>query len=131
MTDDVTKELPGHPFDARSASSNMLLRDGATLVRNMDDILEQLSGLIGDLEQALAPQSPQLDVFQEPPARSLKDTSQLHQMILNRLGPTPLAEDQLIRDLNLSSHQVSSELVNLEIDGHIERASGGLLTRVQ
>ncbi|MEH6834697.1 MULTISPECIES: DNA-processing protein DprA [Falsihalocynthiibacter] len=122
--------VPGHPFDARSAGSNMLLRDGATMVRHLDDVLEQLSGIVGDLEQTLAPQTPQFEVFKEPPARTLSDTSQLHQMILNRLGPTPLAEDQLIRDLNLSAHQVSSELVTLEIDGHIERASGGLLTRV-
>jgi DNA processing protein len=34
--------VPGHPFDVRAAGSNMLLHDGARLVRNADDILETL-----------------------------------------------------------------------------------------
>lgn len=122
--------VPGHPFDARSAGSNMLLRDGATMVRHIDDILEHLGGIMGD--QTQPPPTSAAKIPQPTPtgARSLKDTSELHQLILNRLGPTPLAEDQLIRDLNLSAPQISSELVNLEIEGQIERARGGLLTRI-
>ncbi|WP_380057118.1 DNA-processing protein DprA [Falsihalocynthiibacter sp. SS001] len=114
--------IPGHPLDPRSAGSNMLLRDGATLVRNLDDILEQLSGIAGNIEEATAPELETKEVT--------CDTTDLHRRILDRLGPTPLSEDQLIRDLKLSANQVSSELVNLEINGQIERASGGLLTRV-
>ena len=36
--------VPGHPVDARSAGCNHLIRDGATLVRNADDVLEALGG---------------------------------------------------------------------------------------
>ena len=35
--------VPGHPFDARAAGCNMLIRDGATLVRNGEDVLNALS----------------------------------------------------------------------------------------
>ncbi len=35
--------VPGHPFDARAAGCNMLLRDGATLVRSAADVIEALT----------------------------------------------------------------------------------------
>ncbi len=34
--------VPGHPFDARAAGCNMLIRDGATLVRSAADVIEAL-----------------------------------------------------------------------------------------
>lgn len=34
--------VPGHPLDARAAGCNALIRDGATLVRNSDDVLAAL-----------------------------------------------------------------------------------------
>ena len=36
--------MPGHPFDARAAGCNMLIRDGAMLVRGADDVIEALRG---------------------------------------------------------------------------------------
>jgi DNA processing protein len=123
--------VPGHPFDARAAGGNMLIRDGATMVRNIDDIIQHLEGLSGDAMTRPVQEStlPAAEIT-PPQPRDLQHTSKLHQMILDRLGPTPIAEDQLIRDLKLPVQQINSELVNLEIDGQIERASGGLLTRV-
>ena len=34
--------VPGHPFDARAAGSNFLIRDGATLVRSAKDVIEAI-----------------------------------------------------------------------------------------
>ncbi|MCC1492154.1 DNA-processing protein DprA [Cognatishimia sp. F0-27] len=34
--------VPGHPFDARAGGCNMLIRDGARLVRSVEDVLEAL-----------------------------------------------------------------------------------------
>jgi len=39
-----------------------------------------------------------------------------------------VAEDQLIRDLQLSARDVAPELVNLELEGRIVRQSGGLVS---
>ena len=61
-----------------------------------------------------------------PPRRPLADIAALHGIILDRLGPEPLAEDQLIRDLTLPAAQVSPELIALELDGRILRQPGGL-----
>lgn len=112
--------VPGHPFDARAGGCNMLIRDGATLVRGIDDIIEA----IGPATQAQA----ELPLVPEGPAeRPRAQTRALHDQILHRLGPSPMAEDQLIRDLKRPAGEVTPELVNLELDGRIERQSGGLI----
>ncbi len=146
--------VPGHPFDARAAGSNMLLRDGARLVRNADDIIEALppqpalphpanttqgaqlptqhATPPAPLSTAAAPAQNGPNPGQTPPpaaARSLRETNALHQQILQRLGPSPLAEDQLIRDLALPVQTVAPALTTLELDGQISRQPGGLLAR--
>jgi DNA processing protein len=118
--------VPGHPFDARASGCNGLIRDGALLVRGPQDVLEALGApsrpeVPVDLPVLPGPQAPQ---------RPLKDVALLHSMILSRLGPSPLAEDQLMRDLNVTSAQLAPELLTLELDGRIARAAGGLLSRV-
>jgi len=117
--------VPGHPFDARAGGCNLLIRDGAQLVRNADDIVAALPPRPADPRPELA------DLPTPPPeTRSLKETSVLHQDILARLGPAPVAEDQLIRDLATRPQDVQPVLLDLELAGQIERQSGGLLARV-
>lgn len=127
--------VPGHPMDARASGCNMLIRDGAHLVRNAADVIEALPKQ--DVPTDAKPDQPPLDLPETEPAqpsvhnRSLAETAQLHTRILERLGPSPLAEDQLIRDLGQPAHQVSPVLVDLELDGQITRDRGGLLRRDQ
>ena len=115
--------VPGHPFDARAAGGNTLIRDGAVLVRNANDVIEALA--------PISPEQPTLPL-DEPKTnkRDLRETSQLHMQILSRLGPSPIAEDQLIRDLKTTPAKVTPILLDLELDGQIARQSGGLLARV-
>ena len=128
--------VPGHPFDARAAGCNMLIRDGATLVRGPADVQECL-GLGGD--DALAVRSergaegPDLAPLPGPvPARRpLAEMASLHSAILSRLGPSPVAEDALIRDLALPAEAVARELVSLELDGQVIRQAGGMLARAE
>jgi DNA processing protein len=115
--------VPGHPFDPRAAGGTMLIRDGAVLVRNANDVVE-----------ALAPLAPQQGALQldipTPKAPDLRETSQLHMQILSRLGPSPIAEDQLIRDLKTTAATMTPILLDLELDGQISRQSGGLLSKL-
>lgn len=119
--------VPGHPFDARASGCNILIRDGATLVRGAADVLE----VIGAAEAMTVPPPVRVAPLPGPvaPKRSLKEMSVLHDMILARLGPSPLAEDQLVRDLAVSSAELAPELLLLELDGRVLRQPGGLLSR--
>ena len=116
--------VPGHPFDARAAGCNRLIRDGATLVRGSQDILDALQ------IEARGPRVVEPAPVAVPDRRSFKDVTALHTQILSRLGPSPVAEDQLIRDLDVPAAVVTPELVTLELDGRIQRQSGGLLSRL-
>ncbi|MEL6914154.1 MAG: DNA-processing protein DprA [Pseudomonadota bacterium] len=111
--------VPGHPFDARAGGCLRLLRDGATLVRSAADVLEALD---------VAPAAPRLPLEAPPaPKRPLRETAALHTRLLSQLGPSPLAEDQLIRSVDAAPASVSSAILDLEMDGRIERQTGGLL----
>ncbi|WP_436644937.1 DNA-processing protein DprA [Pseudogemmobacter hezensis] len=59
----------------------------------------------------------------------LSETTRIHSLILDRLGPSPLAEDQLLRDLAMPTARLIPELLTLELEGRIMRQSGGLLSR--
>jgi len=145
--------VPGHPFDARAAGCNMLLRDGAVLIRSAADVIEALGGISPGAVATKRAQSGAVQTERQampetrpiraaadlahpdlpgpvPARRPLADISRLHSMILDRLGPTPLAEDQLIRDLDVPTAQVAPELLTLELEGRVLRQAGGLLSRL-
>ncbi len=132
--------VPGHPFDARAAGCNMLIRDGAVLVQGAADVLAAIGvpqvRVVPDCEVVHAPEAavtPQVPLTVPVPGakvRTLADMAGLHLQILARLGPSPTAEDQLIRDLALPAAAVAPELVALEMDGKIARQAGGLLSRM-
>ena len=115
--------VPGHPFDARASGCNMLIRDGAQLVRNVDDIVETLTPV------ATATPSDSALIASPSAPRPAIEQAKLHSEILTRLGPSPVAEDQLIRDLDIPAAEIAPELVNLELQGVIIRQSGGLLSK--
>ena len=114
--------VPGHPFDARASGCNMLIRDGATLVRGAQDVIAALErpepAAIAKVQPAPKPRP------QSP------ETAELHRQILARLGPSPIPEDNLIRDLAFAPAEVSPEITTLELDGKIRREPGGLLSRI-
>lgn len=139
--------VPGHPFDARVSGCNLLIRDGATLVRGPADVMEALgisaqaapqAGEIVAMADPLA-DAPQQDVTLTASAMAsgqlargaprLRQIAQLHRKILDRLGSSAVAEDQLARDLSLPPSTISQQLVTLEVEGRVARAAGGMIRR--
>ena len=129
--------VPGHPFDARAAGWNMLLRDGAFLLRSVDDLVQVLR--VAENEPAFAKpvsqatQSISQNIPSEAikkPQRSLRQTANLHQEILARLNHSLIAEDHLVRDFGGYVSTLSPALVDLELEGRIKRQAGGLLSLV-
>ncbi len=118
--------VPGHPFDARASGANILIRDGAALVRSASDIIEAL-----EREEMPKARVTIDNAMPARPGRTKGETQALHAQILDRLGPTPVPEDQVIRDIGAPADAVSPEIVTLELEGRITRDAGGLLSRVQ
>ena len=115
--------VPGHPIDARAAGCNMLLRDGATLIRSAADVVEA----IGPANAEDTPTAVAADPTKVTAAP--RDIAALHTVILERLGPSPLPEDQLIRDLGYPAGIATREIASLELSGQVSRDAGGLLSR--
>ncbi|MFM2354496.1 MAG: hypothetical protein RLZZ528_232 [Pseudomonadota bacterium] len=119
--------VPGHPFDGRAGGCNALIRDGAVLVRGPEDVLAHLAPR-DTPRPAAAP--PPAATAPAPSARVALPEAAGQARILDLLGPSPLAEDQLIRDLALPASDVAPLLLSLELDGRIQRQPGGLIARV-
>ncbi len=109
--------VPGNPMDARASGCNMLIRDGAVLVRNATDIVQAL----GEIRQ------PELPLEPEPAHRPTPTPETLPAQILLMLGPTPQPEDTIIRELGLSTQQVMDAFLDLELSGKLARHTGGMV----
>lgn len=123
--------VPGHPFDARASGCNQLIRDGALLVRGAADVLSVIAEPVVAAPKPQRHHSPAKPELAETPRLPLgPETQSLHAEILSNLGPSPIAEDQLIRDLGVPADSVAPVLLTLELDGQLVRQPGGLIARV-
>jgi len=102
--------VPGSPMDPRYAGSNGLIRDGAILVRDANDILSVL-GRPQVIRQAI-----------EKPAKTSCDRDTAR--VLEALGAVPTAVDELVRRCQVSAASVAEVLLALELEGRLERHRG-------
>lgn len=129
--------VPGFPTDERSAGPNKLIKDGAFLVENAEDILNVLSA---DARRKI-PRTPRLvqtDLFVKPLDKESKtadipDTASPDREtdILSLLTPAGVYVDELIRASGLDSAAVSLRLLELEMEGRIERQVGNKVALIK
>ena len=117
--------VPGSPLDPRAAGCNALLKDGATLVTEAADILGALAPLAGTRSPRIAPFAEQPDLSALPPPGDNQRAD-----VLEALGPTPVAVDEIIRHTGLSAAQIAMVLLELDLAGRIERHAGGNVSLV-
>lgn len=114
--------VPGSPLDPRSAGTNHLIREGATLVRSADDIIEGLAPMMG----APLREPPLLSLEKPPEPPRIDDAALDHarQAVIELLGPSPVTVDELVRQCQLSPSIVSLVLLELDLGGRLERHPG-------
>ena len=122
--------VPGHPMDTRAAGGNLLIRDGAVLVRDASDVIEALADApCADHGHSAPGAAPSGAAVPTGPA-ARPSGGGVEGAILAHLGAQAVAEDQLIRDLGLETRGVSQALAVLELAGRIERAPGGMVRKL-
>lgn len=116
--------VPGSPLDPRAEGTNGLLKEGATLVTGARDIIEQIAPLINRPPPPEHFDEPDDFVATPPPGDADR------RLIVEALGPTPTAIDELIRHTGLHPAQVLLILLELDLAGRLERHSGGAVSLV-
>lgn len=109
--------VPGSIHAMQSHGCHWLIRQGAKLVANVKDILEELQIHIPT------------DGGNNPNAMGLQPTSQPHP-VLKQMGFTPISLDALQIHCKLEIAELQSVLLGLELEGHVARLPGGLFQRL-
>lgn len=111
--------IPGSIHNPLSRGCHRLIRDGAKLVESADDVFSELGPLAGHaLGKAKYVAQERLDLEQE---RDDEEYVKLRKL----LGYDPVDIDTLVSQSGLTIEQVSSMLLILELDGSVEKLSGG------
>ena len=115
--------VPGSPLDPRCEGTNGLIKQGATLVTDAEDVLAVLRPILG--------QSPPLPIEEPDGPEPLSEPGgDERARIVALLGPTPVGIDDLVRLSRSSAAIVRTVLLELEIAGRLERHGGGLVSLV-
>ncbi len=116
--------VPGSPLDPRTQGTNRLLKQGATLVTSVADVIDILTPILG------RPMPPMREPDRPEPADQVGADDMLRKRVLELLGPTPVAVDDLVREARAPAGAVQIVLLELELAGRIERHGGGLVSLI-
>lgn len=138
--------VPGHPLDPRAEGVNQLLRSGATLVTNADDVIMALRPIVdveadrpqeGRLQEAERGPGSRVPAGPEASKRSgVTTTSQRsptvgpaeRHLVLSALGAAPVSVDDIARACAVAVHVVQAVVLELAIAGRIERHGSQLVS---
>lgn len=113
--------VPGRVDSRTSHGCHQLLRDGATLVESVDDVLAQLGPLVEAVPQPAGP------AIHHPAELQLND---LEKEVLAAIGTEATSVDQILASSGLPVQRVAATLTVLEMRRLIRRLSGQTVARL-
>ena len=115
--------VPGSPLDPRAQGCNLLIREGATLIQTVDDVIEA----VGPIDARMVREP----VQRFTPAAAPADAGEgERRSLIDLLGPTPVAVDELVRQSGQDASTVQLVLLELELAGRVERHAGAKISLV-
>ena len=115
--------VPGSPLDPRAQGCNQLIREGATLIQNAEDVMEAIDPMrtrpFRQPERSYS--EPHLSAEADEAARSA---------VGSLLNGTPVPVDEIVRQAGLPPAIVQTILLELELAGRLERHAGGRVSLV-
>ncbi len=113
--------IPGSIYATQSHGCHALIRQGAKLVENAHDVLEELQ---------LAPQQ-QVNLFADALADGNDhDANATEHSLLTHMGFAPVSLDALQARCGLDTATLQAQLLTFELDGAVGRLPGGLFQRL-
>jgi DNA processing protein len=123
--------VPGHPLDPRAEGTNQLLKSGATLTTEPQDVLEALAPQLARGGAGLT----EAETESVPVASFDRSSSQPdpgereRERVLSLLGPHPVDVDEIVRATALGVREVRILLMELDLAGEIVRHGHQLVSR--
>jgi DNA processing protein len=111
--------VPGSPLDPRARGTNGLIRNGATLVQGVEDILEVLRPIL-----ACGFREPDPGQESVPIAALEAEADRIRAAVEEALGPAPVEIDELIRQLRVPAAAMLTVILELELAGRCVRHPG-------
>lgn len=121
--------VPGSPLDPRSKGCNHLIRQGATMVEGVTDIIQG----VAHLRNLSLGEAPPMAYIQDRPTATPSDAElqSARLRIIEKLGLTPVSVDELIEQCDISASAALTILLELELAGRLKRAPGNKVFFVQ
>ena len=110
--------IPGSIYSFKSTGCHFLIKQGARLVENADDILEELGFNF--------PFGYKTDTFQK---EMIPPMGEEEKILYDMIGDYPMHIDQIIRQGLLESQKVASTLTKMELKGVIRQLPGKMFVR--
>jgi DNA processing protein len=124
--------IPGSIHNPMAKGCHQLIRQGAKLVENAQDILEEIAVQLAPYLTDSTRPTTNISAGSTSPKSTTKpllgdewELDEEHQRILSVLGSEPLPIDQIIMNTGLTADVVSSILLMLELQGHAVACGGG------
>ncbi|MFM7349591.1 MAG: DNA-processing protein DprA [Erythrobacter sp.] len=120
--------IPGSPLDARASGCNQLIREGAVLVQNPEDVIELLQSFTGAPRSRfrVADSPEDFDHAELAAADWSPDSTEAVAALLSH---APVSVDELVRQTGASAAAVSLALLDLELAGELVREADGTIRR--
>lgn len=121
--------VPGHPLDPRAEGTNGLLKQGATMVTGVKDILDTLEPMTAAPQPRLVaePDVSDMQVPSDAPPLPLIETDH-RAVVLSALGPAPVSLDAVAQATSLPMRAVRVVMLELALAGRIEQHGGQLVS---
>ena len=114
--------VPGSPLDPRCLGTNRLIKQGAKLTENVEDILEEISLLQSNFEKVKMLQEPDFEEFIGLPEKlpSDEEIRKIRQKIFTRLSLSPITIEAIIQEMQVPARLVNIAVVQLELADKVE-----------
>lgn len=125
--------VPGHPLDPRAEGTNDLIKQGAILATSAQDVIDVVRPMLArpqafDDERAPQPRDAASTPRDTRPPDELSEEAA--RAVLDVLGPHPVDLDEIARATGLPIRDVRVALLELDLQGLIERHGHHLVSRL-
>ena len=120
--------IPGSIHNPLAKGCHLLIRQGAKLVENAQDILEEMSAVIdlSEIDQAPTPSNHEESEI----LVNTKSEDPDHQLLLDKMGYDPISIDSLVISTEFKPESIAAMLLILELQNQVSSNGGGTYTRI-